>query len=68
MLFWHAPPLPVLATQAPPLQTLDMVPQLVVADVVHAPALLQVVADVAVVRSAEQPAAAHMVAVPGYAH
>ncbi len=67
-LFWHEPPFAALLTQAPPEQYFPMLSQLVVFAVLHAPAPLQAVLDVAVFESEEQLALVHEVEEPGYAH
>lgn len=68
ILLWQLPPSVILVAQAPALQYSPMVPQLVVVDMVHAPALLQAVADEAMLRSAEQLAPEQLVVEPGYEH
>lgn len=67
-MFWHARPFPTLFTQPPLLQYFPMVSQLVVVAVLHAPAPLQAVPDVAVFESDEQLALVQEVEEPGYAH
>jgi hypothetical protein len=64
----HDPPFATLFAQVPPLQYLPIVSQLVACAEVQAPAPLQAVADVAVLRSAEQLALLQLVPDPGYAH